>query len=49
MNPQPTGNKETIKILCSDKISTDYFSDYLVGEFNYKAVNWFNNSDLSTN
>ena len=33
MNPPPTGNKGTIKILYSDKIVTDYFTDCLVREF----------------
>ncbi len=42
INPPPTGNKETIKAFCFDKIVTSYFSDYLVGESNFKLVNWFN-------
>ncbi|GAG28495.1 unnamed protein product [marine sediment metagenome] len=33
MNPPPTGNKGTIQMLFSDKIVTDYFTDYLVGSW----------------
>ena len=40
INPTPTGNKRTIKALGFDKIVTDYFSDCLVGEFNFRLVSW---------